>query len=372
MDLQGILDRAVARGAAPGLTAAVRRPGGELVSAVAGRAGGGAEAAPMTRDTRLWIASCTKALSSVAALQLVEAGVLDLDAPLAERLPALVAPMVLESFDAAGAPVTRAASRPLTLRALLSHTSGYGYDFFSADLQRWAMAQGRGPLSVDAPLMFEPGERWSYGIGIDVAGLVIEAATGKRVDEVVAERILEPLGMTATAFFPAPGVERGAMAQKLGEGVFEPIPFAMPAEPYFGTAGGGLYSTATDYLKFLDAILARGAPLIAPETFAEMMRVQPGAEDAGDLTSVAPSLSNDYHPLPGQRRGHGLAGLVNLEDAPGRRRAGSLAWAGLSNCYYWADPSSGAAGVVMAQVFPFADPAILAVFDEIEAATYAA
>jgi CubicO group peptidase (beta-lactamase class C family) len=135
--------------------------------------------------------------------------------------------------------------------------------------------------------------------------------------------------------------------------------------------GGGLYSTAEDYARFLGAILRGGAPLLGPETFARMMANQVGDIDAGVLHSVQPALLNDFAPLAGLRPRHGLAGLINLDAVPAGRSSGALAWAGLANCYYWADPATGVAGVVMAQVLPFADPAILATFEAVERAAYA-
>ena len=372
MDLQGILDRAVERGAAPGFTAAVRFPGGKTVAAAAGRAGAEANTPPLTPHTRMWIASCTKAIVSVAALRMVEQGLLDLDAPLGESLAALTTQKVLDGFDEEERPIVRFAKANVTLRQLLSHTSGYAYDFCSEALSRWKLATGFPPMAgaPDLPLVFEPGEGWTYGIGIDVAALVMEAASGRTIAELIDAEVLAPLGMSETGFFCPPNAARASVSHKIGEAAFGDAAFHLPETPYFGMAGGGLWSTPADYLTFLDTVLAKGSPLISADTFAEMMRVQPGAEDGGSLKSSAPII-NDFTPLTGCARGHGLSGLVNLEDVPGGRCAGSLTWAGLANCYYWADPASGVAGVLMAQVFPFADPAILSVFDEIETSAYA-
>jgi CubicO group peptidase (beta-lactamase class C family) len=374
IDLAAILEAGVAAGHAPGFAAAVVTPeGGRQVACAGVRQAG--EAAPVTPDTLFWIASCTKAITSVAALQLVERGLIDLDEPLGERLPVLKAPRVLTGFDAAGAPLTRPATAPITLRRLLTHTSGLAYDFCSADLGQYLQAVGGALMGVadpDIPLMFDPGEAWLYGVGIDWAGRLVEEVSGQGLDAYFAEHILGPLGMAETTFFPsdAQAARKAAVHQKTPDG-FIPVPFAMPGSNHFMMGGGGLYSTAQDYLKFLAAILAGGAPLLKPETFALMMANQVGDFAAGALKSAQPTLSHDFEPLPGVTKRWGLAGLINTDPVPAGRGPGSLAWAGLANCYYWADPAAGTAGMVTAQVFPFGDPGVLATFEAVERAAYA-
>jgi CubicO group peptidase (beta-lactamase class C family) len=376
IQLKSILEAGVAAGRAPGLAAAVITPGGTRWSACAGVRSVD-DPAPMTLDTVFWIASCTKAITSVAALQLVERGLIDIDEPVGRWLPRLAEPRVLTGFDAAGAPVTRSAATPITLRRLLTHTSGFGYDFFSADLARCLEATGSTLLGAagepDIPLMFEPGEAWLYGIGIDWVGRLVEALTGEGLDAVVEARICAPLGMTDTTFFPGPAQagRRAVVHQKLPDGGFAATAFAMPQAAHFMMGGGGLYSTVGDYLKFLAAILAGGAPILRPETCAMMLANHVGDLDAGALVSAQPLLSRDFTPSPGVTWRWGLAGLLNVDPVPGGRAAGALAWAGLANCYYWADPARGAAGVVMAQVLPFGDPGVLATFEAVERAVYA-
>jgi CubicO group peptidase (beta-lactamase class C family) len=374
-ELTSILEAGVAAGQAPGFSAAVLTPEGARHLACVG-ARGADNPAPMTPDTLFVIASCSKAVSSVAALQLVERGLLDLDAPVGERLPALAAPRVLTGFDDAGNPLTRPAASPITLRHLLSHASGLAYDFTSETLASYVKATGAsqaGGADPDYPLLFDPGEGWQYGVGIDWTGRLIEAVTGAGLDAFVGEHILRPLGMDDTTYFPdaAQTARRAGVCQSLPGGEFLPVPFAMPPVNHFMMGGAGLYSTAGDYLTFLAAIASGGAPLLKPETFALMMTPQFGDRDAGAIRTAQPMMSRDYAPLAGLRPRHGLAGLINLDPVPGGRAAGSLAWAGLTNCYYWADPRSGVAGVLLAQVLPFADPAILATFEAMERAVYA-
>jgi len=375
IDLQPILEAGVKAGRAPGFAAAVIARDGQRLIACAG-ARGADNPHPMTPDTMFSIASCTKAITSVAALQLVERGLVDLDAPVGEHLPALAAPRVLTSFDAVGAPVTRPATKPITLRHLLTHTSGLAYDFCSVDLATCLAATGGSLMSgadPDIPLMFEPGEAWQYGSGIDWAGRLIEAVTGKGLDAWCAEHIFAPLGMADTTFFPdaAQTARKASVHQRGSDGAFVAIPFGMPPTPHFMMGGAGLFATADDYLTFLGAILAGGAPLLEPETFALMMDNHVGELDAGVLKTAQPAMSRDFEPLAGLTRRHGLAGLLNLDPVPRGRSAGALAWAGIANCYYWADPAAGAAGVVFAQVLPFGDPDILKTFDEVERAVYA-
>jgi CubicO group peptidase (beta-lactamase class C family) len=325
-----------------------------------------------------WIASMTKAITSVVALQLVAEGRIGLDDPVGPWLPELAAPSVLEGFWPDGAPRLRPALGAVTLRRLLTHTSGLGYDFTSGELTQWtartgATAAGRDP-PAGLPLLFDPGEGWLYGVGIDFAGRLIEALTGQDLAAALAERIFAPLAMTSTAF----GLDADARAHlaqmhaRLPDGALAPIPFAMPDPPYFQMGGGGLHSTATDYLRFLRALLGHGPPLLPPAMMALLTQNQVTAPRPGALVSAAPHLSHDFDAFPGAPTGWSLAFLVNLEPGPAGRAAGSLAWAGLSNCYYWLDPAQGVAGVLLAQTLPFGDPQALALFDRFERAVYGA
>ena len=368
--IQTILDAAVAVGVAPGLTAAVGYADGTDVHFSAG-VRGAADPTPMDNDAVFWIASCTKALTALAAAQLVERGLLDLDEAVGTRLPQLASPQVLEGFDAEGAPILRSAKRAITLRHLLTHTSGMAYDFCNADLGRYLSATGRPLMEAADVLVFEPGEGWQYGIGVDAAGWLIEAVTGQGLDAVFAENILGPLGMTSTAFVP----DLALTARRAGMHVTGPDgtliatdPFPMPPE---GWGGGGLVSTAPDYLKFLRAVMGDGAGVIGPKGLALLREKQGGDWPAGELITANRVFSSDFKPMPGIDKRWTLGFLRNETDVPGARKAGSLAWGGIANCYYWADPTSGVAGVLFAQFLPFADPRMLATFEAFERAVYA-
>ncbi len=378
MDASGRISAALAEavaGGLPGIAAAARLPDGTVVEAAAGVRGLD-NPAPMTPDTVFWIASFTKAVTTAAVLQLVEAGRVELDAPASRWLPGLAAPKVLTGFDAAGAPQLAEAKTPITIRHLLAHTSGLGYEFCNDRLARYVeimgpYTRGEGP---DAPLLFEPGSGWAYGIGIDWAGKLIEAVTGERLDHHLQGALFAPLGMRETSFFPT-DEQRSRLVTVHGRGAdnqLAPIAFGMPTEPHFGMGGGGLYSTARDYLRFLEAILAGGAPILKPESLALMTGTEWEGPEVGVLPGVNPALCAGFDPLPGEVKRWGLGFLINPKRGPNGRAAGSLAWAGLANCYYWADPATGAAGVFLAQLLPFGDPAALEAFGAFERAVYSA
>jgi CubicO group peptidase (beta-lactamase class C family) len=358
------------------VAAALTADGSEVVVALGAR--GVADAAPMTADTMFWIASMTKAITCVAALQLVAEGKIGLDDPVGPWLPELAAPMVLEGFAEDGAPRLRPARGAVTLRRLLTHTAGLGYDFASGELAQWAAhtgatAGGVGP-PAGLPLLFDPGEGWLYGVNIDFAGRLIEALTGQDLGAALSQRIFRPLGMTSTAFVLSADARArlAPMHARLPDGTLTPIPFALPDPPYFQMGGGGLHSTAPDYLRFLRALLGHRPALLPPAMMALLTQSQVTEPRPGALVSVAPHLSNDFDAFPGAPTGWSLGFLVNLEPGPAGRAAGSLAWAGLSNCYYWLDPANGVAGVLLSQTLPFGDPQVLALFDRFERAVYGA
>ena len=373
--IRAALEEGLAKSGLPGAAVAAVTPADEAISLAVGRRGVEAPAS-MLADAIFWIASMTKAITSLVALQMVAERRIGLDEPVGGQVPELAAPMVLEGFDAGGAPRLRPARRPVTLRHLLSHASGLGYDFASPELQRWIQATGADTLGVEPPaglpLLFDPGEGWTYGFGIDFAGRVVEALTGQDLGAAFAERVFEPLGMTNTGFAlsPAQRARLAPMHARTPEGVV-PFEFGLPDPPFFQMGGGGLFSTAPDYLRFLRRVMGEGPALLPPELMRAFTESQLTEPRPGALTSAAPQLSNDYDAFPGQPTGWSLGFLVNLEPGPAGRSAGSLAWAGLSNCYYWLDRERRVAGVMMSQLLPFADPGALRLFDRFERAVYA-
>ncbi|MGH6971324.1 MAG: serine hydrolase domain-containing protein, partial [Caulobacteraceae bacterium] len=222
--------------------------------------------------------------------------------------------------------------------------------------------------------LFEPGSAWTYGVGVDWAGKLIEAASGEGLDAHLERRVFGPLGMGDTSFSPTPEqrARRASMHTRGANGALAPMAFDMPSPPHFGMGGGGLYSTAPDYLRFLEAILADGAPAFSLGVVEAMRSMHWEGREVGVLASADPQLCAGFDPFPGRTKRWGLGFLVNLEAGPNGRSAGSLSWAGLGNCYYWADPERGAAGVFLAQYFPFGDETAFAAFGAFERAVYGA
>ena len=375
------LSAAVAAGRIAGAVALVADRDGVTYEHAAGARAAGGDVA-MDPATMFWIASMTKAVVSVAALQLVERDKLTLDGDLGELLPDLKGLEVLEGFDADGKPRLRPARGAVTLRQLLTHTSGFAYAFSSADLLAWS--QTTGALDPNAgtraahrqPLAFDPGQGWIYGIGIDWVGIAIEAASGQRLDAYLAQHVLGPLGMTDTGFKLSAEQEarRAAVHVRGPDGALIAIPFALPEDPEVMPGGGGLFSTPRDYSRFLRMLMGggelEGVRVLKAETVAGLAENQTGARRAGVLVSALPNMSNDFDMHPGATAAHGLATMVTPAGAGDGRSAGSLAWAGLANTYYWADPAAGKAGVLMTQLLPFADPEVLALLKALERDAY--
>jgi CubicO group peptidase (beta-lactamase class C family) len=378
-----VLKEAVDRGDVPGVVAAATDANGTTYEAGFGKRVLG-QPDDMTPDTVVWIASMTKAVTGAAAMQLVEQGKLALDAPAKSVVPGLAEPMVLEGFDAAGKPKTRKAKRDITLRHLLTHTAGFGYDIWSPELGKYQEVTGvPGIIScqnvaLTTPLLFDPGERWFYGINIDWAGKMVEAASGKKLGQYMAEHIFDPLGMTSTTFKITDGMrKRMAKIHHRGpDGKLTPdLALELTQEPEFEMGGGGLYSTAGDYLKFVRMMLNqgksdKGEAVLKPATVADMSKNAMGASRVCMLKTAAPPFSNDAEFFPGMDKSWGLTFMINNEKAPTGRTPGSLAWAGLANTYYWIDQSKGVGGVYATQVLPFADVKSLPLFYAFEKAVY--
>ncbi len=362
----------------PGAVALIGDRDGMLYAKAFGTRGV-ADAAPMTLDTPFWLASMTKAVTSVAAMQLVERGRLTLDGPIGSLLPELAQPSVLTGFGAGGAPITRPASRPVTLRHLLTHTAGFGYDFMNRDMLRSRGENGPAPgsrASLNATLLFDPGERWEYGISTDWVGLAVEAASGQDLGAYFAEHIFGPLSMTDTGFV-LDETRAAPLHTRQPDGGLAPIP-SMAALLNGGgylSGGGGLSGTGRDYMRFLRMVLnggaLDGAKVLESETVSMMAQNQIGDLRAGALGSVMPHMTLPFDLFPDAQTGWGLGFLINPEPIPGRRAAGSLAWAGLANTHYWIDPASDLAGLLLAQTFPFGDAGVMALVADFETAAYA-
>ena len=338
---------------------------------------------PMTSDTVFWIASMTKAITSMAAMQLVEQGKLRLDVPIAHVLPELSAPQVLTGFNPSGEPQLRPAKGSITLRHLLTHTSGFVYDIWNAEMGRYMETKGiPGIIScqnaaLGLPLVFDPGDRWDYGIGIDWAGKAVERVSGQKLGDYFDEHLFGPIGMRDTAFeLTNQRRDRLAGMHARGEdGTLARMDFELPQEPEFQMGGGGLYGPASDYLAFQRVILndgrANGRAVLKPETMRQMTTNAIGDLNVQRLKTVVPHLSHDAEFFPGMPKKWSTGFMLSTESLQGRRSAGSLAWAGLGNTYFWIDPAKGIAGVILMQLLPFADPKALDVLDDFENEVYA-
>jgi methyl acetate hydrolase len=379
--IDSMLRRAVEAGEVPGVVAMATSAEASIYEGAFGKRVLGAHPA-MTLDTVVWIASMTKAITGAGAMQLVEQGKLDLDSPASMWVPELESVQVLEGFDPSGAPRTRAPKRSITLRHLLTHTAGYGYPVWSEALARYYQDMGLPSTgscenaALRAPLLFDPGERWSYGINLEWAGKVIEAVSGKRLSAYLQENLLGPLGMTDTAFKITPSM-RSRLAkvhQRGDDGGLQAIDFEVPQEPECEMGGGGLYSTALDYLKFVRMILNRGrgsaGQVLKPETVDLMSRNHLGQLRVTKLKTAMPTRSNDVEIFPGIQKSWGLSFMINEERAPTGRSPGSLFWGGLANSYYWIDPAKKVGGVYLTQILPFGDHRALPLFLDFETAVY--
>jgi methyl acetate hydrolase len=378
--ITNVLQAAIDAGRVPGITAAVGNRAGLLYEGGFGERslGGGIAMSP---DTLCWIASMTKAVTGAAAMQLVEQGKLSLDTPAGDVCEYLARIQVLDGFDDEGQPLLRTPKRPVTLRHLLTHSAGFAYEIWNGAYGKYMEATGQPSIfsgvnaGLEMPLVFDPGDDWEYGISIDWVGKMVEAASGLDLETYMQRSIFEPLQMPSTGFV-LNDEKRSRMsevhlrtAEGLGHLGFE---MAQGAEFYMG--GGGLYSTSADYLRFTRAILRGGEldgeRILNTDTVADMSRNNMGECSVHTLTSIHP-FSNDANFWPDMVQKWGLSFLINTEKTPEGRTAGSLAWAGLANSYYWIDPVRDITGVISMQLFPFADVEAMAIFREFESAVYA-
>jgi CubicO group peptidase (beta-lactamase class C family) len=319
----------------------------------------------------------TKAITSTAAMQLVEQGKFTLDDPVEKYLPEMAKLPVFDSFDAkTGNYHLHMTSKPITVRHVLTHSSGLGYPFTSATLRDFKPRAGE--TYPDGPLLFEPGEKWWYGTSTDIVGRLVEKFSGQKLEDYFRQHIFTPLKMTDTSYNvpEQKGARLVAAQQRDGERMDGAIvkqaqqPGLTIAQPI---GGGGLASTASDYGRFVRMLLnggeLDGARVLKAETVALMGQNHIGNVSVPALASALPR-SRDFTFVADGRDKFGLGFLITTDHVPGKRSAGSLSWGGISNTYFWVDQSRGIAGVILMQYLPFADPAALAVYDAFERAAY--
>ena len=221
-------------------------------------------------------------------------------------LPALKAPKILEGFDTAGQPCLRPAHNAITVRHLLTHTSGYTYSIWSENLTRYEKVTGMPDIgyslngAFSAPLEFEPGERWQYGIGMDWIGKIVEAVTDQSLEVYFREHIFQPLGMTDTGFLIGSAQKErvATLYKRQSDGALMPVPFEINQRPEFFMGGGGLFSTPRDYMVFLQMLLNKGrhrnTSILRPQTVATMLSNQIGDLRVVGMRTAQPEWSNSF------------------------------------------------------------------------------
>jgi CubicO group peptidase (beta-lactamase class C family) len=365
---------AVSRGDVPGIVAIVVDRDKVLYHEAFGKMNT-AKNVPMAKDTIFRIASMTKAITSMGVMQLVEQGKVGLDDDVSKYLPSLKNPQVFTKVDAsAGSYDTRPASTGMTIRQLLTHTSGIGYSWSDPSL---AVAQKKTGATNDSqlPLVNEPGAQWTYGASTRVLGDVIEKVTGERIDAYLEKHILGPLGMRDTTYTVPPAkYARVVTTNQRANGAIretqnpDPIPATIRGD-------GGLFGTAADYSRFVQMILNRGqlggVRILKESTVAEVSKNQTGAVKVR-LQPSADLLRSRPYPLGAGEDVWGLGFQIAAPKSPNpsMRSPGSMSWAGINNTFYWIDPQKQIGAVILMQVLPFYDEGALRVLNGFEERVY--
>jgi methyl acetate hydrolase len=379
--IDDVLQGAVDSGAVPNVAAIAADRKGIIYEGAAGPRVAG-ESEPVTVDTHFRIMSMTKMVATVAALQLMERGQLDFDAPIERYCPEWADLQVLEGFDG-DTPRLRPPASKATVRQLVTHTSGASYWFWNADIVRWEAATGTpNVLSGEnviftAPLVADPGTTYEYGINTDWLGKVIEAASGQTLDVFIEQNIARPLGMNESAFRMSAEQRANSVPVHLkGEdGTWAPSDIDLVQDPEYWAGGHGLHSTPRDFLKFERMLLGNGTSpdgvkILESETVDAAFTNQIGDLDfPAEIPTADPTSTHALNLGPGFKWGYGL--LLNTEDIEGKRRAGSGAWAGLLNTHFWVDRSAGVTGAIYTQFLPFVTPEALQMYEDFERALYA-
>jgi CubicO group peptidase (beta-lactamase class C family) len=380
--IEAALQRGVSMGDVAGVVAIAATPKGIVFEGAFGK-GNVTTGASMTADTVFWLLSMTKAFTATACMQLIEQGRVSLDDDAAKYMSELASPQILDDFAADGTPRLRPAKRAIKVRHLLTHTSGYTYSIWSEALTRYEKATGMPDIATcknaafTAPLEFEPGERWEYGISMDWVGKLVETVSDQSLEIYFRENIFAPLDMKDSGFLIGSEQKKrvATFHNRRADGGLEPAPFEMPQRPEFFMGGGGAFSTPRNYIAFLQALLnggsVRGARILRPETVAMMMQNQIGELNVHEMRSAQPSYSRSFDQFPSQPHKWGLSFDINTQPGPNGRSAGSISWAGLLNCYFWLDPVKKVSGALFTQVLPFFDDRVFALYRAFERNLYA-
>ncbi|MEC8144471.1 MAG: serine hydrolase domain-containing protein [Pseudomonadota bacterium] len=379
-----VLDQTIATGKLNFAVAAVGNAGGQTWSHAAGY-----QDAEKTKaaspDNIIQIASMTKLFTTIAALQLVEQGKLDLDTPISAYAPELNELQVLKGFAADDTPIFEKANRAPTARELMTHTAGYTYEIWNTNALKGVQLGvtpsllGEGNY-LEAPLAFQPGTAWEYGINTDWLGVLVERLSDQRLAEYFDDNIFKPLGMTDTFYeLPAGKLDRSVtMMARAAEGLvklpsFQPTPMEKGSMPHY-SGGGGLSSTVADYGRVLQMLLNSGSldgkTLLKSETVDSMFQNNIGDIQPAALTTVMPTLSTTADMSFGNKATFGLGLLIHTDGIDGGRKANAGSWAGLFNSYYWVDREAGTYGIFGTQLLPFYDGVAIDTLLELEQAVY--
>ena len=380
-----VIDTAISEGELHFAVAAVGNTSGQLWSHSAGHRDA-QKTSVAANDNIIQIASMTKLITTIGALQLVEQGVLDLDTPITAYVPQLSELQVLEGFDEQDNPILKNADRAPTVRELMTHTGGYVYEFWNANAKK-ASELGvseslfSGGNYLAAPLAFEAGTAWEYGINTDWLGVIIERISGQRLSVYFDESIFGPLRMVDTFYeLPQEKMNRSVTVMARVNDALIELPTLQPAPMAKGSmahysGGGGLYSTVADYGRVLQMLLSEGAldgeTLLNPETVDAMFANNIEDIQLAALGTVMPEVSNTADMTFGNPATFGLGLLLHSEGIEGGRKAYSGSWAGLFNSYYWVDRESKTYGIFGTQILPFFDAASVDTLLKLEQAVYA-
>lgn len=379
--IDDVLRSAVETGAVPHVAAIVAdRDGVVYENAYGPRVAGGSD--EVSTSTHFRIMSMTKIVATTAALQQRERGELDFDAPVENYVPEFANLQVLDGFDG-DTPKLRDPKSKATVEQLVTHTSGLGYWFWDERLKRYEELTGTpnvvpGDMAAfTAPLVHDPGERFTYGINTDWLGRVVEAVAGRTLDTVIKEGITGPLGMDDTVFAlgDAQRSNKTPVHMKGEDGAWFSAGDVLPEDPQWWAGGHGLHSTPRDYTRFTRMLLRNGEldgeRVLRSETVDEAFTNQIGALDFPHSipTADAPIVGGPFELGPGWKWGWGL--LLNTVDVPGGRRAGTGAWAGLFNTHFWVDRTTGICASLYTNSLPFITPEALGVYGAYEQAVYA-
>ena len=358
-----VLTGAVESGAVPHVAAIAADADGVIYEGAAGVQVTGENDTPVSTTTQFRIMSMTKMVCTAVALQQVERGTLDLDAPVAQYCPEFADLQVLDGWDG-DTPKLRAPATQATVKHLITHTSGLTYWFWNADMVKYEKVTGIPnvvPGSADAfkaPLVADPGTKFEYGINIDWLGKVVEAVTGQGLDVAVKEGVTGPLGMSDTAFLLDPDRYANTVGVHVpgADGGWTSAGEILNQKPDWWAGGHGLYSTPRDYIRFERALLRGGEldgeRILQDSTVDAAFTNQIGDLDVPEIFPTADAAVTDSMRLgPGWKWGYGL--LLNTADIPGRRRAGTGAWAGLFNTHFFIDRTSGICASIYTNSLPF-------------------